>query len=130
MSEEMSKDPICRDITKHYEEDMLWLRDQIKKAEKPVVIATHYPPTYTLFSAQLVNKPLSVQFALESEFLLRPPVYAWICGYLHKSVSITRPWADTEGKSGEVLIVCNARGYPDDPFTGYRTEAVLRLGSV
>jgi hypothetical protein len=127
MSEEMSKDPIYRDITKHFEEDMLWLRDQIKRSEKPIIIATHYPPTYTLFSAQMVNKPQSVPFALESEFLLRPPVYAWICGYLHKSVTIQRPWADTEGNSGQTLIVCNARGYPDDALTGYRTEAVLRL---
>ena len=129
MSEDMSRDPVCRDITKHFEEDMLWLRDQIKKSELPIVIATHYPPTYSLFSAQLVNKPQSVPFALESEFLCRPPVYAWICGYLHKSVIIQRPWADTEGKNGQTLIVCNARGYPDDALTGFRTDAVLRMGS-
>ena len=127
MSEEMSKDPVYRDITKHYEEDLLWLREQIKKSEHPIVIATHYPPTYTMFSAQLVNKPQSVPFALETEFLLRPPVHAWICGYLHKSVTIQKPWADPEGNSGHVLIVCNARGYPDDAWTNYRTEAVLRL---
>lgn len=127
MSEDMSKDPIMRDITKRYEEDMIWLRDQIRRSERPVVVATHYPPTYSLMDAQLVNKPLSVPFALESEMLLRPPVHAWICGYLHKSVVIQRPWADTEGGSGQVLIVCNARGYPDDSYTQFRTDAVLRL---
>jgi len=127
MSEDMARDPVYRDITKHYEEDMVWLRDQIRRSEIPVVVATHYPPTYSLFSAQLVNKPQSVPFALESEMLLRPPVHAWICGYLHKSVTIQRPWADAEGGSGQTLIVCNARGYPDDLPTDYRAEAVLRL---
>ncbi len=130
MSEEMSKDPIMKDITKHYEQDMMWLRDQIKRAERPVIVATHYPPTYTLMNEQLVNKPLSVPFALESEMLLRPPVHAWICGYLHKSVILQRPWADTEGGSGHVLIVSNARGYPDDSYTQFRTDAVLRLENV
>lgn len=129
MSEEMARDPVYREITKHYEEDLLWLQDQIRRAERPVVIATHYPPTYTLFSAQLVNNPQSVHYALETEILLRPPVYAWICGYLHKSVTIEKPWADPTGTSGRTLIVCNARGYPDDPPTLYRTESVLRLGS-
>ena len=129
MSEEMSHDPVYRDITKHYEEDLIWLRDQIKRAELPVVIATHYPPTYTLFSAQLINKPQSVPFALESEMYLRPPVHAWICGYLHSSVILQRPWADPTGGSGHTLIVSNARGYPDDPPTGFRTDAVLRLES-
>lgn len=127
MSEELSKDPVYRSITHQYKQDIQWLRDQIRTSERPVIVATHYPPTYTLFSKDLVNQSQSVPFALESEMLLRPPVHAWICGYLHTSVIIQRPWSDVDGTSGHTLIVSNARGYPDDTKTLYRKDAVLRL---
>ena len=126
MSEELSKDPITQDITRHYEEDLKWLREQIRRAELPVVIATHYPPTYTMLSKYL-QSPTSVPFALETESLMRPPVVAWISGYLHESVEIHRPYMDAEGNPGEVLIVSNALGYPDEPSHFYRKDAVLRL---
>ena len=127
MSEEMFLDPVSQSITRQYEDDLKWLRDQVQKAELPVVIATHYPPSYTLFDKTLVNKPTSVPFALETETLLRPPVVAWICGYLHDSVEIHKPYMDAEGRPGEVLIVSNALGYPDEPIHSFRKDAVLRL---
>lgn len=126
MSEELSQDPITQDITRHYEEDLRWLRDQVRRSELPVVIATHYPPTYTMLTKHL-NSPTSVPFALETESLLRPPVVAWISGYLHESVELHRPYMDAEGGTGEVLLVCNALGYPDDHSQFYRKDAVLRL---
>lgn len=127
MSHEMSKDPICQAITRRYEGDLEWLRSQIKTSEIPVVIATHYPPTATLMDARMVNDPLTVPFALETEVLLRPPVVAWVCGYLHKAVQIHKPWMDAEGRAGTVLMVTNPRGYPEDSGTGFRLDAVLRL---
>jgi Icc-related predicted phosphoesterase len=127
MSEELSSDPVAQSITKHYEEDLKWLRSQIRSAELPVVVATHYPPTYTLFDRTLVNKPTGVPFALETEALMRPPVVAWICGYLHDSVEIHKEYMDAEGRPGEVLIVSNALGYPDEPTHAFRKDAVLRL---
>ncbi len=127
MSEELSRDPVTQDITRHYEEDLKWLREQIRRAELPVVVATHYPPTYTLLNKSFVGKPTSVPFALETESLMRSPVVAWICGYLHESVEIHKPYVDAEGTPGEVLIVSNALGYPDEPSHFYRKDAVLRL---
>lgn len=127
MSNEMSKDPICQDITKHYEEDLAWLREQIRKAEIPVVVASHYPPTYTMMDPQNMNNAQSVPFALETEALLRPPVVGWICGYAHKANIVERPLFDAEGRPGKIILLCNPLGYPDDPPTGYRPDAVLRL---
>jgi hypothetical protein len=127
MSEELFNDPLTKNITKHFEEDLKWLKEQIRRAEVPVVIATHYPPTYTLLNKSFINKPTSVPFALETEVLMRPPVVAWICGYVHESVQIQRPYMDAEGGSGGVLVVSNALGYPDDPSHFYRKDAVLRL---
>lgn len=127
MSEELAEDPVAKSITYKYEEDLKWLRDQIRKAELPVVVASHYPPTYTLFHRNFVGKPTGVPFALETESLLRPPVVAWISGYLHDSVEVHKPYMDAEGKPGEVLIVSNALGYPDDPVHSFRRDAVLRL---
>jgi hypothetical protein len=130
MSEEMSHDPVTRDITKKYEEDLKWLREQIRHASLPVVVASHYPPTYTLLHRDFINQPTSVPFALETESLMRPPVVAWITGYLHDSVEIHRPYVDAEGTPGEVLIVCNALGYPDEGIHLYRKDAVLRLAKT
>lgn len=130
MSEEMSRDPIMKEITRRHEEDLAWLKSQLRLATKPVVIATHYPPTYTLMDKRYFNKQLSVPYALETEGLLRPPVVAWICGYMHKSAILQKPYIDSEGRDGQVLIVINPRGYPDDEETGYRTEAVLSLTDV
>lgn len=126
MSEELSQDPITQDITRHYEQDLKWLREQIRLSNLPVIVATHYPPTYTMLNKHL-NSPTSVPFALETEALMRPPVVAWLSGYLHESVEIHRPYMDAEGGSGEVLIVSNALGYPDDASQFYRKDAVLRL---
>lgn len=130
MSESMSKDAICQDITRKYEEDLTWLKQQIRSSEIPVVIATHYPPTATMMDPGNVNNSLAVPFALETEVLLRPPVVAWICGYLHKAVQIQKPWMDAEGRGGEVLLVTNPRGYPEEGWTGFRPDAVLRLDSA
>lgn len=130
MSEEMSYDPVVRDITKKYEEDLKWLREQIRQASLPVVVATHYPPTYTLLHREFINEPTCVPFALETESLMRPPVVAWICGYLHDSVEIHRPYMNAEGSPGEVLIVSNALGYPDEAVHSYRKDAVLRLAKT
>lgn len=126
MSEELWRDPITQDITRHFEEDLKWLKEQIRVAELPVIVATHYPPTYTMLNRHL-NQPTSVPFALETEVLMRPPVVAWLSGYLHESVEIHRPYMDAEGNPGEVLIVSNALGYPDDHSQVYRKDAVLRL---
>ena len=130
MSEEMSRDPIYQDITRHYEQDLAWLKQQIQMAERPVVVATHYPPTYSLMNAAVLNEPLAVPFALETEVFIRPPVVAWLCGYAHKAFIVQRPYMEATGKNGEVLIVCNPRGYPDDIPTDYRSDAVLRLSQT
>lgn len=127
MSEEMFKDPLYQDITKQYDIDLKWLKDHIKGAELPVIVATHYPPTNSLMNRQLLNKSTSVPYIPETEALLRPPVVAWICGYIHEAVEVHRPYYDATGGAGEVLIVANPRGYPDDEWTGYRPDAVLRL---
>ena len=126
LSHENSADPIMKDITKHYEEDLHWLKQQIKKSEIPVIVVSYYPPTQTLMDPNVVNKPLSVAMAIETELLLKPPGVAWVCGYLHKAIQIEKVWLDIGGDSSKVLITINPRGYPDEQ-TGYRDDAVLRL---
>lgn len=127
MSEEMSRNPVYQDITRHYEKDLKWLQSEIRLAQQPVIVATHYPPSYTLMDSENLNDPLTVPFSLDTETLLQSPVVAWICGYVHKAVQIQKPWFNAEGRGGEVLIVSNPRGYPDEWHTEYRPDAVLRL---
>jgi hypothetical protein len=127
LSEEFSNNPLYKDITKQHKDNLQWLQTQIRKTQLPVVVATYYPPTYTLFQRSTVGNPLTVPYAFETETLLRPPVVAWICGYLHQAIENRVPYMDAVGGVGDVLVVINPRGYPDDPPTGYRKDAVLRL---
>jgi len=107
-------------------EDLTWLKQQIKKSDIPIVVVSYYPPTQTLMDPNVINKPLSVALAIETELLLKPPVVAWVCGYLHKAIQVEKIWLDIGGDSSQVLITINARGYPGEQ-TGYRNDAVLRL---
>jgi hypothetical protein len=126
LSYENAADPIMKDITKHYEEDLKWLKAQIKKSDLPIVIVSYYPPTQTLMDPNVINKPLSVTMAIETELLLKAPVVAWVCGYLHRAIQIEKTWLDIGGDTSKTLIAINPRGYPGE-LTGYRTDAVLRL---
>jgi hypothetical protein len=130
MSESMFKDPLYQDITKQHQKDVAWLKEQILQANAPIIVASHYPPTTSLMNRQLLNKSSSVPFIPELEGLLRPPITAWICGYVHQAVELHRPYYDATGGKGEVLIVTNPRGYPDDGVTGYRPDAVLRFDTI
>ena len=128
LSEEAFNDPIYKDITHHYEEDIKWLNYEIKMASAPIVICTHYPPSNSLMNEIVLHKPLTVNYALESEMLIRSPGLTWISGYLHKYVEVKKECATAEGVIGSTLIVINPRGYPDDINVGYRTDAVIRVG--
>jgi hypothetical protein len=130
MSESMFKDPLYKEITHEHQKDLAWLREQLKKVEMPVIVATHYPPSMRLMNRELLHIPHSTLYVPEMEGLLRSPIVAWICGYLHEAVQVHRPYYDATGNPGEVLIVTNPRGYPDDGVTGYRNDAVLRLENI
>lgn len=126
MSDTLDTNPISKDITAHYKEDLQWLTKYIKTAKQPIIVVSYCPPTYSLMDENLVNKRTSVHYSVESEILIRSPVLAWVSGYLHKSATIVREWFDSEGNAGSTLMVVNPRGYPGEN-TGYRDDAVLRV---
>lgn len=106
-----------------------WLERELRKTDLPTVVCTTYAPTYTLLHANQVQAPQTTIYASELERLIRPPVVAWICGTIHQAVQILRPWNDATGASGTVLLTTNPLGFPGE-LTGYRKDAVLRVGST
>lgn len=101
--------------------DLTWLREQIQVASQPIIIATYIAPTYQLIDDGWKLPAEAVFYAADTEILIKPPVVAWISGYVHKALQLRKEWFDSF-----ILLVTNARGYPGEE-TGYRNDAVLRM---
>jgi len=111
-------------INIEHEKDLTWLRSQIQVASQPIIVATYIAPTYQLIDDGWKQTAEEVFFAADTEILIKPPVVAWISGYIHKALQLKREWFGSY-----ILLVTNARGYPGE-VTGYRNDAVLRLVST
>ena len=114
-------------LHKLHEDDLNWLRHELKLAKhKTVVVLTHYAPTLMLIDSRFIQDPDETLYASDLDTLLRPPIVAWACGHVHKSVQWLRDWETATGESGQLLITTNPYGYKDEnPY--YRREAVLRI---
>jgi hypothetical protein len=112
-----------------HQQELAWLEKEIRSTDLPTVVCTTYAPTYTLLHPTELQTPQTTLYASDLERLIRPPIVAWICGYIHQAVQVLRPWNDATGNSGNVLLTTNPLGYPFER-TGYRKDAVLRIGSV
>lgn len=109
--------------------DFEWLRREIFVSQLPVVVATYMPPSYQMMDP-FHKMPLhKVFWAADTEILLRPPVVGWITGYIHKALIMDRAWQEPTGEDKHIAVVSNARGYQGEE-TGYRADAVLRVGRV
>jgi hypothetical protein len=111
-------------INVEHEKDVAWLRSQIQVASQPIIVATYIAPTYQLIDDGWQQPAEEVFYAADTEILIKPPVVAWISGYIHKALQLKKEWLDSY-----ILLVTNARGYPGE-VTGYRNDAVLRLAPM
>ena len=107
-----------------HEKDVAWLKSQLQVASQPIIVATYIAPTYQLIDDGWKQPAEEVFYAADTEILIKPPVVAWISGYIHKALQLKREWFGSY-----ILLVTNARGYPGEE-TGYRNDAVLRLAPI
>ena len=63
-----------------------WLIDEISKYSK-VIVLTHYLPSKLLISDKYLNHPYLNGWYSDLDYLLKPPVNAWICGHSHATIS-------------------------------------------
>ena len=86
----------------------------------PTVVVTHHAPSVLSLAPEFVGAPLTPSFVsnLEPDIAKHQPV-AWIHGHLHNRSDYTI--VDTR-------VICNPRGYPDEPVLDFDPSLVIDLG--
>jgi len=52
----------------------------------PIIILSHYLPTYNLLADKYKNQTVLFNYASNLDHLIKPPVKAWLCGHSHSQV--------------------------------------------
>lgn len=94
------------DTTAWWRRDVDWLSAELDAVtDIPTVVLTHHLPSFTLVSGRFRGSPLNPAFASELDWLIRPPVRAWIAGHTHVGAhAVVRRTA----------LCVNPRGYPGE----------------
>jgi hypothetical protein len=108
-----------------YRADIEWLQRVLAAQKEPVVVLSHMGPTTWIQEETFVGDPDKSLIVPEIELLLRPPVVAWLCGYMHKSVEFEKRWSSAGGE-GVVYIATNPRGRLQENLE-YKRDAVVRI---
>lgn len=110
------------EINNEYQKCYTYLKQQIqlsKEQQMPLIIITHYLPSYELIDAQYRTeqfKPLLEWFASNSDDLIDPFVQAWFYGHTHKQKHCV---------INSVNMYCNPLGYPNENVHNYECYAML-----
>lgn len=121
----LSKEPFRRFTAGHARgqnlQDKHFIRTTLDEAcVGPTVVVTHHAPSILSLAPEFVGDPLTPSFVsnLEPDIAKYQPV-AWIHGHLHNrsdySIVGTR-------------VICNPRGYPDEPVPDFDPSLVIDLG--
>ena len=105
--------------------DMEWLGSKLRAQKEPVIILSHMGPTTWMQEETFVGDPDKSMAVPEMELLLRQPLVAWLCGYMHKSVEFEKEWSTADGM-GKVYIATNPRGRLHENLE-YKRDAVVRI---
>ncbi|MBD9509926.1 metallophosphoesterase [Ensifer sp. ENS10] len=84
------------------------------------VVVTHHAPSVLSLAPEFVGAPLTPSFVsnLELDIAKYQPV-AWIHGHLHNR---------SDYSIIDTRVVCNPRGYPDEPVPDFDPGLVINLG--
>lgn len=78
------------DINSLHDKAVRWLKSEISKCEKAIVLS-HHLPSYQLIVPKY-QKPrywrVKDRFASHLDYLIKPPVMAWLCGHSHCKVEM------------------------------------------
>ena len=86
----------------------------------PTVVVTHHAPSVLSLAPEFVGAPLTPSFVsnLELDIAKYQPV-AWIHGHLHNR---------SDYSIIDTRVICNPRGYPDEPVPDFDPGLVINLG--
>jgi predicted phosphodiesterase len=94
-----------------------WLSEHFP-VEQPTVVVTHHAPSGRSYGPGIPQTPLAAAFASALDSLVeRSGAALWVHGHLHRAGDYTL---------GATRVLCNPRGYPNEP-TGFRPDLVVDL---
>ena len=94
------------------------LREASEEKQVDVVITHHAPSTKSL-SEEFKDDLVSAAFVSDLDYLIeRTGARLWIHGHTH---------APFDYRIGETRVICNPRGYPDEPGTGFQADMIVEV---
>ncbi len=121
----VSKEPFQRFTSGHASGfnhmDKQFIRTTLDEAYVgPTVIVTHHAPSVLSLAPEFVGDPLTPSFVsnLEPDIAKYQPL-AWIHGHLHNR---------SDYSIVDTRVICNPRGYPDEPVPDFDPSLVIDLG--
>lgn len=95
-----------------------WLSQQIKAADRPVLVVTHHAPTAATVAPLYEGKISNAAFHSNVDRLIRPPVRMWVHGHTH--------W-NADAPVNGVRVATNQWGYPDEDSLGFRHNGLFEF---
>jgi Icc-related predicted phosphoesterase len=97
-----------------------WLKTALDgQRTSPVVVVTHHAPSPRSLKPRHVGKPLSAAFASDLEpFVYDCGATLWVHGHVHDACDYV---------IGNTRVLCNPRGYPDEPADGFDPGLVVEV---
>lgn len=122
----MSKEPFRRftsgEAHRLNQDDKHFIRRALDEPDVgPTVVVTHHAPSIFSLAPEFVGHPLTPSFVsnLEPDIAKYQP-FAWVHGHLHNRSDYTIV---------NTRVICNSRGYPDEPVPDFDPSLVIDLGA-
>ncbi len=86
----------------------------LNSSNKNVIVLSHHLPSYKLIIPKYHTpfyKPLQYRYATNLEYMIKPPVKAWLCGHSHSQVEMTIPVASRPPRLG---VYCGINTFKEE----------------
>jgi predicted phosphodiesterase len=108
-------------ISEEGRKDIEFLEQGITNSSEPVLVITHYPSTLRILQDNFKDSITQYNYAQDLERMYRNPVHTWIFGHVHQKHDFTLPYNSTLYGNGQVRILCNPYGYPNEVVAASNT---------
>ncbi len=97
-----------------------WLQKEVENCkEGTIVVVTHHAPCIDSIPFEDRNDPLSASYASNlNDFVSSSKINVWVHGHIH---------AAHDYSIGGTRVICNPRGYPDEPVIGFDPALMVEI---
>lgn len=108
------------DTVAFHHRSLRWLRQEVESNQnEKLVIITHHAPSKRSVPQHFCDNILSAAYASHLDnFVAQSKADLWVHGHMHSFSDYTL---------GNTRVVCNPRGYPDEPTAGFDPGLVIEV---